>query len=155
MKDMVDINVIIDERFEDPLVNIYTKKETEQVDNIICAIEDAARNHYPPIPVAVNDKLQFISQRMIYRIKTEGRKVSLETDEGTFTVKGTMARFEEELDKERFFRISQSEIINLYKVSFFDFSANGTIGVEFENGERSWVARRSVKALREKLKNER
>lgn len=155
MKDMVDINVIIDERFEDPLVNIYTKKETEQVDNIICAIEDAARNHYPPIPVAINDKLQFISQRMIYRIKTEGRKVSLETDEGTFTVKGTMARFEEKLDKERFFRISQSEIINLYKVSFFDFSASGTIGVEFENGERSWVARRSVKALREKLKNER
>lgn len=30
MKDMVDINVIIDERYEDPLVNIYTKKETEQ-----------------------------------------------------------------------------------------------------------------------------
>lgn len=154
MKDMVDINVIIDERFEDPLINIYTKKQTEQVENIICAIEDAVRNKYPPIPVMVDDKLQFISQRAVYRIRTEGRKVSLDTDEGTFAVKGTIARFEEELDSERFFRISQSEIINLYKVSFFDFSANGTIGVEFENGERSWVARRCVRSLREKLRKE-
>ena len=151
---MVDINVILDDRFEEPLVNIYTKIQTEQVDNIICAIEDAVRNKYPPIPVMVDGKLQFISQRMVYRIRTDGRKVSMDTEKGTFAVKGTIARFEEELDAERFFRISQSEIINLYKVSFFDFSANGTIGVEFENGERSWVARRCVKPLRKKLRNE-
>ncbi|MBO4338210.1 MAG: LytTR family transcriptional regulator DNA-binding domain-containing protein [Lachnospiraceae bacterium] len=63
-----------------------------------------------------------------------------------------MAKFEDELDNERFFRISQSEIINLYKVESFDFNLAGTIGVTFDNGVKSWVARRCVKPLRDKLK---
>ena len=77
----------------------------------------------------------------------------VETKDHIYAVKGTMARFEEELDAERFFRISQSEIINLYKVDSFDFSINGTIGVTLDNGIKSFVARRCVKALRDKLKN--
>jgi DNA-binding LytR/AlgR family response regulator len=66
-------------------------------------------------------------------------------------VRETLARLEEELDTQRFFRISQSEIINLYKVKCFDISVYGTIGVEFDNGLRTWASRRYVKALKEKL----
>ena len=40
MADMVDIKVIIDENYIDPLVNIYTKSKTDQIDNIIYAIEN-------------------------------------------------------------------------------------------------------------------
>ncbi|MCR5702697.1 MAG: LytTR family transcriptional regulator [Lachnospiraceae bacterium] len=153
MKDIMDVNVIVDDKYEDTFVNIYTKKHTEQIDNIIYSIENAAKNKYPPIPVYDNDNLKFISQREVYRIKIEGRNVILETEKESYTVKGTMARFEEELDSERFFRISQSEIVNLYKVDSFDFSIKGNIGVVFDNGTRSFVARRCVKSLRDKLKN--
>ncbi|MBR4758588.1 MAG: LytTR family transcriptional regulator DNA-binding domain-containing protein [Lachnospiraceae bacterium] len=154
MSDMIDINIIIDEECVEPVVDIRTYKQTQQVDSIVSAIENASRSIYPPIPVTDGGKLSFVSQRDVYRIKTAGRKVSLETDSGTYVVRGTMNRFEEELDTERFIRISQSEIVNLYKVKSFDLSGNGTILIEFENGEKSWVARRCVKALREKLRNE-
>ena len=153
MKDMIEVNVIVDEKYEETFVNIYTKKETEQIDNIVYSIENASRNKYPPIPAYDEENLKFISQRDIYRIKTEGRKVMVETKNVVYTVKGTMARFEEELDSERFFRISQSEIVNLYKVDSFDFSLNGTVGVVFDNGVRSFVARRCIKSLRDKLKS--
>ena len=37
------------------------------------------------------------------------------------------------------------------KVKRFDFSAFGTIGVELENGESTWVARRRVKNVKNAL----
>ncbi len=152
MADMVDINVIIDENYIDPKIDIYTKSETEQVENIINAIENVSRNSYPPIAAHENGVLKIISQRDIYRIRTENRDIILDTADNSYVVKGTLSRFEEQLDKERFFRISQSEIINLYKVSSFDFNLSGTVGVLFDNGRRSYVARRCVKSLRDKLK---
>ena len=151
MADMVDIEVILDEKYIDPKVEILTKTKTAQVEDIIHAIESASRAKFPPISVQEDGKYRVILQRDIYRIRTEGRDVILDTDEGSFSIRGTIAKYEKELDQERFFRISQSEIINLYKVREFDFNLAGTVGVVFDNGVRSWVARRCVKALRQKL----
>lgn len=50
MKDTIEIQVIIDEQFVDPKVKIYTKGETEQVENIIYAIENMTKINYAPIP---------------------------------------------------------------------------------------------------------
>ena len=152
MENMVDIKVVIDDKYVDPMVEIYTKSETEQVGKIIYAIENVSMMNYPPIAAYDNGVLKLISQRDIYCIRTEGRDVVLDTVDNSFIVKGTLSKFEEELDGERFFRISQSEIINLYKVSSFDFNLAGTVGVQFDNGNKSYVARRCVKPLREKLK---
>ncbi len=152
MSDIVDIKVVIDKKFSDPKVEIYTKSETELVNNIIHAIENVSRYSYPPIPAYKDGTFTAISQRDIYRIRTEGREVILDTKDESYTLKGTLAKFENELDEERFFRSSQSEIINLYKVTSFDFNIAGTVGVLFDNGIRSYVARRSIKPLREKLK---
>ncbi len=152
MADMIDIKVVIDARCIEPRVEIHTKSETEMVGNIINAIETVARNKYPPVMVQDKGVVRIISQRDIYRVRTEGREVRLDTEDSSYPVRGTMAKFESELDEERFFRISQSEIINLYKVDSFDFSIVGTVGVQFDNGIRSYVARRCVKPLRDKLK---
>ena len=151
MAEMVDIEVILDERFVDPKVSIFTKSETRQVENIIYAIENSSINQYPSIPVHRDKVVKVISQRDIYRIRTQGREVTLDTQDGSYSLKGTMSGIEDILDEERFFRISQSEIINLYKVEVFDFDQLGTVGVVFDNGIKSWVARRCVKPLREKL----
>ena len=153
MNDMVDINIIIDENYKEPKVDIFTKAKTEQVENIINAIENVSRNSYPPVLVNSEGKFNYISQRDIYRIRTEGREIILDTVDESYIVRGPISRFDEELDSERFFRISQSEIINLYKVKSFDFNLKGTVSVELDNGQISWVARRIVKLLRDKLKN--
>ena len=50
--------------------------------------------------------------------------------------------------RKKFVRISQSENINIKRVKNFDFSVTGTIGLELENGDITWVSRRRIKDVR-------
>ena len=151
MKDMVDIEVVLDERYLDPKVTIQTKDKTRQVENIIYAIENVSENDFPIIPARSEEGVEFVSQRDIIRVFTEGRKVVIETENGSYSSKKNLTGLESDLNPSRFIRISQSEIINLYKVKSFDINIAGTIGVEFENGTKSWASRSCVKTLKEFL----
>lgn len=153
MKNMVDIDVIIDEKYNDPKVTIQTKARTRQVENIITAVETVSENDYPTLAGYNDDRIEFLSQRDIVRAFTEGRKIVIQTDAGQYYSNKTMSGVEDILNPDRFIRISQSEIINLYKVRCFEFNAAGTIGIELENGSRTWVARSRVKAVREMIKS--
>ena len=151
MKNMVEIEIILDEQYADPHVTIRTKSNTQQVENIICAIENASNSDYPQIAALEEGKLLFISQRDIVRAHTQGRKVILQTEDATYSIRKSISGLEELLDPERFLRISQSEIINLYKVKCFDLNMAGTIGVEFDCGIKSWASRSRVKKIKEML----
>lgn len=154
MKNMVDVDVILDDRYPDPKITIQTKARTEQVENIIQAIESAAENEFPLIPGILNDKVELVSQRDIIRVYTEKRKIIIQTGDGSLFSNKTLMGIEDMLNPKRFFRISQSEIINLYKVRSFEFSIAGTVGVELEDGTRTWVARSRVKAIKAMIKGE-
>lgn len=152
MKSMVDIEVVIDENYANPEVSIRTKARTTQVENIIMAIENVSENDFPMIPANIGNKIELISQRDIVRVFTEGRRISIQTDDVTFSTNKTLSNIEDMLNPERFLRISQSEIINLYKVKQFDIDIAGTIGIEFDNGTKSWASRSRVKAIKEMLR---
>ena len=152
MKDMVDIEVIIDEKYVDPKVTIRTKRKTDQIDNIINAIESASGSDFPAVPAFLGERIELLSQRDIFRVYTQGRKVVVQTEKESFTVRKTLSGLEEDLNPGRFLRISQSEIINLYKVKRFDIDIAGTIGIEFDNGEKTWASRSRVKAIKEMLR---
>ena len=152
MKEMVEIEVILDERYVDPFVTIKTKSNTQQVENIICAIEDASHSDFPQIAAIKDDAVIFVSQRDIVRVHTEGRKIVLQTEDEVYTVKRTLTGLEDVLNPTRFLRISQSEIINIYKVKCFDLNLAGTIGIEFDCGIKSWASRSRVKQIKALLK---
>lgn len=153
MKNMVDIDVIIDEDYIDPKVTIYTKEKTEQVENIIYAIENVSDNDFPVIPAHLNgESLVLLSQRDIIRVYIENRRVLVQAEDGIYTVRRTLSGMEEDLNSGRFIRISQSEIINIYKVKRFDVNIAGTIGIEFDNGQKTWASRSRVKAIKKMLK---
>ncbi len=154
MKHMVNIDVIIDENFPEPRVTIFTNTRSKQVENIIEAVENATETEYPLIPGAFNDEVALISQRDIVRIYTENRKVVIETNDRMYFSNRSITGLEDLLNPERFFRISQSEIINLYMVRHFKFNIAGTVGVEMTNGSKTWVARSRVKAIKTILKGE-
>ncbi len=153
MDNMVDIEVIIDDTCVDPKIKIHAKEKNRQVENIIYAIENVTENDYPRIAAQGDEGLEFVAQKDIIRAFTEGRKLFIETDDGRYVVKKTLYVLEEELNPARFIRISQSEIINILKVKRFDISISGTIGVEFENGTKSWASRSCVKAVKKLIKS--
>ena len=77
MNNMVDIDVIIDENYIEPKVNILTKSKTKQVESIINSIENAQENEYPYLTGYIDGKAEFISQRDIVRVYIENRKINL------------------------------------------------------------------------------
>ncbi len=151
MKDMVEIEVILDEHYVDPRVTIRTRVNTPLVENIIIAIENVSNSEYPQIAAMIDNSLVFISQRDIVRVYTEGRRVLLQTEDETYNLKGSLSAIEDALNRTRFLRISQSEIINIYKVRHFDFNLTGTIGVEFDCGIKTWASRSRIRDIKELL----
>ena len=152
LKNNIDIDVIIDDKYDIPKITIYTKNKNEQVENIINAIEASQEKDYPFIKAYKDDKLELISQRDIVRIHTEGRQLVLDTDNDSYVIKSTLKGIEDYLNGDRFIKISQSEVISLYKVKNFDIKVSGTILIEFDNGTKSYVSRRNVKTVKEFLK---
>lgn len=153
MNNMVDIDVIIDEKYIEPKVNILTKSKTKQVESIINSIENAQENEYPYLTGYIDGKAEFISQRDIIRVYIENRKIIIETAKKLYYTKKNLTMLESILNPSRFVRISQSEIINLYKVIHFEFNIAGTIGVEMENSKKTWVARSRVKSIKNIINN--
>ena len=152
MKNTVDIEVVIDEESTDPKVKIFAKEKTRQVENIINAIENVTDSEFPLIPAMLGEELEFLPQKDIVRAYTDGRKVSIQTADSVYVYRKNLSVLEEDLNPTRFIRISQSELINIYKVKKFDINVSGKISVEFEDGSRTWASRSCVKAIREFLR---
>ena len=88
----------------------------------------------------------------LFVIDTEPRKLMVQTAAGeTYEARSTLKDLEMALDEERFVKISRFEVINMERVAGFDVSVSGTIRVTFEDGMTSWVARRYVRAIEQKL----
>ena len=152
MRHMVDVEVILDEAYTDPKITIRAREKTPLVENIIESIENASETDFPMIPAHKGDNVEMLSQRDIVRVYTQGRRILVQTDDELYYVTKTLSAVEEMLNPDRFLRISQSEIMNLYKVKTFEFDKAGTIGIEFENGVKTWASRSRVKAIKEMLR---
>ena len=151
MNKTVDIDFVIDENYPDPNVTIRAKEKTKLVDNIIQAVENVSENHFASIPAYDGSKIILLSQRDIIRAYSHEHKVIVQTGTGLYLVKKSLIALEKILDSERFLRISQSEIINLYKVKNFDFTIKGSIGIQFDDGLKSWASRKYLKAIKDAI----
>lgn len=151
MKDIIEIEIILDQAYKEPKVAIYTDRRTRETEQIIYAIENVRMASAPPI-LGEKDKLIVpVLQMDIFRAVVEHRITRLYCLDGEYLVRKKLSELETVFDPVRFVRISQSEIINLRRVKGFDLSIVGTIGVEFDDGSRSWVARRFVRQIRQRL----
>ena len=151
MRSAVDIDIQIDPACREPKVIIQAARKTQDIENIVYAIENCMDSGYPMIPVHNGSAVEFLSQREIIRVYVENRRLMVHSERGCFVARKTLAEMELLLNRSRFQRISRSEIINLRKVARFDFSKSGTILVTFDDGATTWVARRCVQSIQRAL----
>lgn len=153
MSGKADIRLEIDSSCRKPEVIIRTDRQTELTDRMISALERCLDNEYPPISAYQRDTLVFVAQIDIIRVYTESRKLIICTKNGRYESRQPLKELEEKLDREHFVRISRFEIVNLRMVAGFDFSITGTIRVLFQDGSETWVARRYIQPIQQRLKH--
>ncbi|MBQ9517661.1 MAG: LytTR family transcriptional regulator [Eubacterium sp.] len=99
MADKIKVELIIDGAYTEPEVTIRAGKKSELTDRIIEAIEGAAEAEFSSIPAYSDGKLEFVKQRDIMRIRTEGRQIALDTESRCYIVRQTLTQLEEELER--------------------------------------------------------
>ncbi|MCR5323426.1 MAG: LytTR family DNA-binding domain-containing protein [Lachnospiraceae bacterium] len=151
MSDKTDIKVQIDPACKEPVVIIRTDRQSALVEKLIYAIEHCIEEEFPRITAYNGDTVVLLNQRDIFRVYTENRKLTICTQTGNYESRMSLRELEDVLQEEIFVRISRFELINLRKVSGFDMTVAGTIRVIFEDGTETWVARRNVHAIQQKL----
>ena len=97
------------------------------------------------------NEVVLLEQNEIVRIYTADSKVFAATEKGEYQIRLRLYELETRLDKKKFVRISNSEIINLGKVKSFDLSFTGTICVSLSGGGVTYASRRYVSKIKQVL----
>ena len=105
-----------------------------------------------PLTVWHGDRALLIEQRDFLRFYADGRGISAQTvQKEAYAVRLRLYELEERLDRRRFVRISNSEIVNLEHVTALDLSLTGTIRMTLGHSVNTYVSRRYVKKIKEAL----
>ena len=104
-----------------------------------------------PLTVWRGDRADVVAQRDFLRFYADGRGVSAQTEQDVYAVRLRLYELEERLDRRRFVRISNSEIVNLDRVTALDLSLTGTIRMTLNHSVSTYGSRRYVKKIKEAL----
>ena len=98
----------------------------------------------------LDGKVRLLNTEDIIRVYVEDRKVYVVTVEGRFIVRKKLYEMQSMLTKD-FIKISQSEIANIKYIHSLDLGLRGTIVINYENSDISYVSRRMLKEFKAKL----
>ncbi len=144
----MQIEIKIDSEFKEPKAVIFTDKVTDEITELVRQLSDERSSIIAGFKDGTAELLELND---IFRIYSSNGKVYAETANGTFTLRLRLYEAEQRLDSQIFVRISNSEIVNLKKVTNFDLSFVGTICVKLSNGTITYVSRRYVAKIKQIL----
>lgn len=144
----MQVEIKVDSSYTEPKIIIIAASMTEDISNIVKKLSEDVPQI---ISGSKNGKIEILEQPDLIRAFANGGKVTAVTDKGEYTLRLRLYELEERLSSSQFIRISNSEIINLKKVSNFDLSFTGTICVKMSNGTVTYVSRRYVSKLKKIL----
>lgn len=142
------VEIIIDESLDENSVKIFTKEYSKEIESLRNMLE---KNLIDKVVAFRDEEVFILSFDEIIRIYAEDKNVFVKTKSGLYKSRLNVYEFEARLDKNKFIRISRSEIVNLDYVKRLDLSFTGTIAVELKNGDISYVSRRNLKEFKRVL----
>ena len=98
------------------------------------------------------DTMTLLPQSRVARCYAQDKRVYAVAEGGAvYQLKERLYELEEQLDRRKFVRISNGEIINLDKVTAVDLSLTGTIRMTLGEAGYAYVSRRYVKKIKAAL----
>ena len=143
------VELRIDPALKSPKVVICAPAATAEVQALARRL--AAEGTAPTFTAFRGSEALILPLGDILRFFAEGKGVSCQTAGGVYAVRQRLYELEEELEGTRFVRVSNSEIVNLNKVSALDLSLTGTIKLTLEGDVAVYVSRRYVKKIKQVL----
>lgn len=142
------IEIKIDSTCREPRIIIMTDRMTEEVNALVGRLSEE-----PPQILAGfrGEVLEVLEPSELIRAYASEGKVYGVTGKGEYLLRLRLYELEEWLERSRFVRISNSEIINLKQVREFDLSFAGTIRVSLNGGQVAYVSRRYVPKIKQAL----
>ncbi|MGM7723629.1 LytTR family DNA-binding domain-containing protein [Metabacillus sp. Hm71] len=139
----------IDSAFKETKVTIEGPELDEKVQELIDFINGKKKEFL----VGKKGEMQYIlNPSEIHYFHTENEQVIAVTKTDSFRLKEKLYELEAMLPSSKFIRLSKSVIANLYELSRFEASFNGTLCVYFKSGAKEYVSRTYVPAIKEALK---
>jgi DNA-binding LytR/AlgR family response regulator len=146
---MINIRFEKNDESQDIDVVITASEKTDEVMELIRRIEDPLAG-----TLLVSDEegvTTVLREKCIISISSNGKKLKIRTEDGTYEVRLSMQDAEKKLNPLSFIRISRYEIINLGKVRRFDFTVSGTLRIEMADGTETWASRRLIPVIKRRL----
>ena len=144
----MDIEIKVDEKYNESKIIIYTNKMDEEITNIIDSISSINQK---TLKAVKDDKMYILNQKDIETVYSENGKVYVRSNHELYTIKNRLYELESILDKKCFTRISNSEIVDFNLVENIDFKILGTIVINFISGNKSYASRRYIPKIKEFL----
>ena len=145
----MDVEWKLDPNRREPKVIILAGEITPELEELA---RQLAGLSLAPLTVWRGDRALLIEQRDFLRFYADGRGISAQTvQKEAYAVRLRLYELEERLDRRRFVRISNSEIVNLDHVTALDLSLTGTIRMTLGHSVNTYVSRRYVKKIKEAL----
>ena len=142
------LEIKINEQCEETKIIVETKTIEDEV---IKLIENLQNKESQTVNGFKKEEMYILNQDEIETIYTEDGKVFAKENNNNYLVKKRLYELEEILNPKKFVRISNSEIVNMKKVSKISFKITGTIILYFTNGNKTFVSRRYIKKIKEFL----
>ena len=139
------ISLEINKKYTEPEIRICSQENTDEVRKLYHTVKDVVEEN-----LIVYEEKEAVSVRLVdvLRIFSQNKLVYLETGDGRFRIRERLYEMEEKLDKKRFVRISNSEIVNLRKIKRMDTSMTGTIKMYLQGDIETYVSRRYVSKIK-------
>ena len=117
------VEIQIDNNLEENKVIIQAKEMNKEISELM----EKLSNQKEKITVYLNEETYFLIEDDIESIFSSDGKVFIKTKDKEFHSKKRLYELEEILSKEKFIRVSNSEIINFEKVESINTKITGTI----------------------------
>ena len=144
----MEVKLRVEPGRQEPKIIILAGEENDELRRLA---ENLSKLSLGPVPVSLGDEKLLLPQREFLRFYADGKGVSAQTAKKIYSVRLRLYELEERLDATRFARISNSEIINLDRVTAVDLSLSGTIRMTLDGAVHVYVSRRYVKKIKETL----
>lgn len=140
------VEVKIQPGLAEPKIVISAAADTLQLRRLAARL---AQLDLSPIPAFLGNQAVLLEPEDILRFYTDGKLVTAQTTKGSYTVRLRLYELEARLDGRQFVRISNSEIVNLKRVTALDLSLTGTIRMTLDGTVSAYVSRRYVKKIKQ------